>query len=79
MRKGFIFLILGIFIALKINNRLLAEVGKRLKGKGALGRNFPFPFPPFTSALPLAKVPFARGLIISTFKLILIKILNKKK
>ncbi|MDZ8238684.1 MAG: helix-turn-helix transcriptional regulator [Nostoc sp. ChiQUE01a] len=43
-------------------NRLLAEVGKRVRGKGERANKNPFPFNLFPFP-PLAKVTFARGLM----------------
>jgi hypothetical protein len=43
------------------NKRLLAEVGKRVRGKGERANKNPFPFNLFPFP-PLAKVTFARGL-----------------
>ncbi len=43
-------------------NRLLAEVGKRVRGKGERANKNPFPFNLFPFP-PLGKVTFARGLI----------------
>ncbi|PHJ71712.1 hypothetical protein VF03_03870 [Nostoc linckia z2] len=44
------------------NYRLLAEVGKRLRGKGERANKNPFPFNLFPFPA-LAKVTFARGLM----------------
>jgi hypothetical protein len=43
--------------------RLIREVGKRVRGKGERANKNPFPFNLFPFP-PLAKVTFARGLII---------------
>ena len=50
------------FSYLQLNNRLLAEVGKRGRVKGKRNRQTPFPltFSPFP---PLTKGTFARGLM----------------
>ncbi|MDZ8239770.1 MAG: hypothetical protein RMZ69_21900, partial [Nostoc sp. ChiQUE01a] len=42
--------------------RLLAEVGKRVRGKGERANKNPFPFNLFPFP-PLAKVTFARGIV----------------
>jgi len=44
------------------NNRLLAEVGKKVRGKGERANKKPFPSNLFPFS-PLAKVTFARGLM----------------
>ncbi|PHJ62267.1 hypothetical protein VF14_12890 [Nostoc linckia z18] len=44
-------------IFVRVCNRLLREVGKRVRGKGERANKNPFPFP------PLAKVTFTRGLM----------------